>query len=541
MRIGTKLTLLLLAAVASVMASFGYIRVQQERERLIAELQQETLLLANAIKPTVEHALRDRLPQDIQDLLVAMAQRPNPVDRIRIFDPQLKDIYNVDSDTAATIVIPRAELEDTLKTGHTLARYLESSDRPSAYVLLPIRSRRGAIIGVLEVARVATRVHRQIRDAMRDNVIRLTLLSATIGLVIWLTVRVSIRRPIADLVRTAQAFGHGNLDRRIATRRRDEFGQLASAFNHMATELQRAQGERMAQARARLELERQLQQGQKLAAVGRLASEVAHEVGTPLNLISGRAESIRKGLPPDHPLERHVGIILRQTERISGIIRQILDYTRPRRPAIGPVAVGPALTRLVDLLEPLAQRREVEIVTEVTAGLPLILADPDLLQDALVNLVTNALDATPPGGRVCLAATDAIGSDAGMPDVTPRIRRGTLHNPCVTVTVADTGKGIPAQRLDKIFEPFFSTKETGRGTGLGLAIVEEIVRAHGAAIEIASAEGRGTSVMLHWPIARVAAGQTGDAAGEHAAETDAPSALNGDGETRQEDERRVHD
>jgi len=503
MRIATRLTLLLLLAVAMVLAGFGYIRAQQERQRLIAELEQEVGVLGNSIKLAIEHALRSRQPQDVQDLLAEIVRDPNPVDRIRIFDRRLQEIASASNALTARIEIPQAELTQAARTGETRIRFVETSGRPMIYAVLPLKDRRGGISGVLEVTHVAARVERQIQQAIQDQALGLSLLSVTIAVVIWLTVRVSIRRPIGRLVRTVLAFGQGDLSRRIELRRRDEIGQLATAFNRMAEELQKAQAELIAHGQARLELERQLQQGQKLAAVGRLASEVAHEVGTPLNIISGRAETIRNALPPDHPLEQHVATVLRQTERITGILRQLLDYTRPRRPAARPLPVGPALTRLVELLEPLAQRREVALTAQVAADLPSVLADPDLCQHVLLNLVTNALDATPPGGQIHLSAADGPpGPSADAPDVRPRIRRGAIPEPCVTIVVADTGGGIPAQRLEKIFEPFFSTKETGRGTGLGLAIVEDIVRAHRGAIEIASAEGRGTSVLLYWPAAR---------------------------------------
>jgi len=498
MRIATKLTLLLLLVVAVVMSGFGYIRARQERQRLIAELQQEVLVLANAIKLAVEHALRDRRPQDIQELLAAMVRDPNPVDRIRIFDRNLEDISSAMSDESATILVPQADLEQVLKSGKTLERYLDVQERPAVYAILPLKTRRGAIIGVLEVVHLATRVQRQIREANREQVLRLSLLSLTIALVIWLTVRISIRQPIGQLVRSALAIGHGDLSRRLTLHRRDEIGQLASAFNRMAESLQAAQARTTAEAQARLELERQVQQAQKLATVGRLASEVAHEVGTPLNIVSGRAEVIQKGLPPDHPLSRHVVTILRQIERISGIIRQLLEYARPRRPAICSVPVGPMLARTVELLEPLARQRQVNVETQVPDSLPPILADLDQAQQVLLNLMTNALDATPPGGQVRLAASQA---DPETADARPRIERGRPEGPFLTLVVSDTGRGMPRDQLEQIFEPFFSTKERRGGTGLGLSIVEDIVRAHRGAIEVQSAEGAGTTVLLRWPTA----------------------------------------
>ena len=505
MRIATKLTLFLLVSVALVMAGFGYIRARQERQRLTDEVQQEVLVLANALKLTVEHALRDRQPQDIQALLAAMVGDPNPVDRIRVFDRRLEDISGAATEQAATTLVPQAELEEVLRTGKTIVRFEVDRPRPVVYTLLPLRSQRGGAIGVLEVVHVADRVQRQIQDAMRDLILRTGLLSLTIALVIWLTVRISISRPVAKLVRAALALGRGNLNQRMDIRRRDEIGQLAAAFNRMAEQLQAAHGEIMAGTQARLELERQVQQAEKLAAVGRLASEVAHEIGTPLNVISGRAEMIQKGLQALQALTPDVDTILRQIERISGIMRQLLEYARPRRPAIRPVAAGPIFTRTVELLEPVARQRQVRVQVQVAEGLPPVLADPDQLQQVLLNLVTNALDATPPGGLIVVSAREGTPEDE---DPRPRLTRGRAEGPHLVVGVVDTGGGMTVEQLEQVFEPFFSTKERKGGTGLGLPIVEDIVRSHGGAIEVQSAEGAGTTVLLRWPVAQPENGTT---------------------------------
>ncbi len=502
MRIATKLTLLLLLAVAVVMIGFGYLRTQEERQRLIAEFQQEVLILGSALKLTAEHALRDRQPQDIQQLLTEMVGEPNPVDRILILDRRLQDISSAASPIAPALTVPRAELEQVLATGRPLVRYVDAQPRPAAYAILPLHTRRGSIIGLLEVVRVATHVQRQIEAVVYDQVLRLSLLSLTIALVIWLTVRIGIRRPVGQLVALSLSFGRGDLSQRIPLRRRDEIGRLASAFNRMAEDLQAARHKLLEEAQGRLDLERQVLQAQKLAAVGRLASEVAHEIGTPLNIISGRAESIQKRLPEEHPASRHVAIILRQIERISGIIRQLLEYTRPRRLELRPVEVGPMLDRTADLLEPLARRRQVQLVVRTADRLPPILADPDQLQQVLLNLVTNALDATAAGGQVRLTA-DAETSEPPPADADgpAHIVRGGTNGPCVTLRVADTGCGIESEQLQRIFEPFFSTKGREEGTGLGLPIVEDIVRSHHGAIRVQSLKDRGTTVSLFWPLA----------------------------------------
>jgi signal transduction histidine kinase len=500
MRIATRLTLVLLLAVVSVMAAFAYIRTQQERTRLTTELTQEVLLLANTVKLVVEHALRDRRPQDIQELLDELVHEDNPLDRIRILDRKLETIGTASSERSALLTVPQEELEQAVAKGASTVRYLDVPGRPVVYVVLPLRGRRAAIVGALEVVHVATRVERQIAEANRDQLLRIGLLALTIALVIWTSVRINIRRPLDRLVGAALDLGRGDLQRRIESRRRDEIGQLAAALDRMAEDLQVAQDRLLAEARARLEMERQIQQEHKLAVVGRLASEVAHELGTPLNVISGRVETIRRQLGPDHPLMRQATIILQQSERIGGIIRQLLEYTRPRDSAVQSVDVAAQLARTADLLRPLAQPRGLTLHLQIPDSLPSISADPDQLQQVLLNLTTNAIDATPAGGRISLTAHAGppVPSAADPPQVS-RVRRGLTPEPCVTIGILDTGAGIPPERLEKIFEPFFSTKERGRGTGLGLPIVESIVRSHGGGIEIETADGRGTAVRLFWP------------------------------------------
>ncbi len=506
MRIATKLTILLLLAVSVVMAGFGYLRMQQERERLVEEVQQEAEVLANAVRLVVEHAIRDKHPEGVYDLLTEIVRHPSPLDRVHIFNSQYEEIASASADAAAGPAIPRADVKKTIGQRTVTTRYVDAPPRPTVYVLMPLTNPGRGVIGAVAVVQAATRIERQVREVALELAVRLGLLSLTIFLVIWFTVRFSIRRPLHALVRTALALGRGQLAQRITLRRRDEIGQLASAFNRMAAELEAARERTHTEAEGRLDAERQLQQAQKLAALGRLASEVAHEIGTPLSIISGRTEVIQKKLPSDHPLARDAGTVLRQVERISAILRQLLDYARPRRLTRNPLPVEPVFNRVVELLEPIAIRRQVRLASRIPGPLPPLLADADQLQQVLLNLVTNALDATPGGGQVRLtAAVDESGPIPSAGDDRPRISRGRSPQPCVTLCVDDTGCGIPSERLEKIFEPFFSTKERGGGTGLGMPIVEDIVRAHGAAIEIESAEGRGTTVRLRWPTASVEA------------------------------------
>ncbi|MBS2026878.1 MAG: PAS domain-containing protein [Deltaproteobacteria bacterium] len=229
-------------------------------------------------------------------------------------------------------------------------------------------------------------------------------------------------------------------------------------------------------------LQAQLIQAEKLATVGVLAAGIAHEIGTPLGVVRGRAEYVASKLGEGHSQAGSIQVIVEQIDRVSRTIRQLLDFARVKPATPRSVAVGPALRAAEELLGIEARRRGVELGLAVEEGVPAVSADPDQLQQVLINLALNALDASERGSKVTLGA--AAEGAAG-----------------VCLWVRDAGAGIPAENLHRVFDPFFTTKKRGQGTGLGLTMVAEIVRNHGGHLEVQSAVGQGTSVTLHWPAA----------------------------------------
>jgi signal transduction histidine kinase len=356
----------------------------------------------------------------------------------------------------------------------------------------------GGRTGVIEVRQTLAGMEQEFHRTVREKVLsRLVVLALFVLSVIALT-RWSIVRPIRALIGGARAVGQGDLAQRIEVTRRDEIGQLAEEFNRMAANLESAHSELLRQAEERLRLEQEVQQAQKLAAVGMLAAEVAHEIGTPLNVISGRAEVLERVVPPDHAERRHLDVILKQAERIKGIIRALLDYTRPRRPNLRPQNVVPILGRVADLLLDRTRRRGVRIQFDLPTGLPQVQADPEQLQQLFLNLLLNALDASPQGATIRVTT----GSAPLLPEEgRAGIVRGKLEQPSLAIHILDAGKGMTAEQLDHVFEPFFSTKGREHGTGLGLPIAEEIVRAHRSEIEMLSIPGRGTEAIVRLPLA----------------------------------------
>jgi len=233
-------------------------------------------------------------------------------------------------------------------------------------------------------------------------------------------------------------------------------------------------------------LESQLLRAEKLATVGILAAGIAHEIGTPLGVVRGRAEYVAGKLGAGHPQSAGIQVIVEQIDRVSRTIRELLDFSRVQPVAVRGVALGALLEGARELLHGEAERRKVRLEVEVSEGLPLLLADPDQLQQVVLNLALNACDACEPGGSVRLAAhVEAPGEPGAWSGV--------------RMTVRDDGCGIPPESLHRVFDPFFTTKKRGQGTGLGLAVVAQIVRNHGGRIELESEPGQGTCVTLWWP------------------------------------------
>jgi signal transduction histidine kinase len=492
----TRLVILLMLALMIITGVYDYIRLVRERERLVEQVQEDKRIFAETLALAVSRNVRwGRTSAELKELLDDILARPGLVG-VTIYDPDGQVVAQTVAPGFPTPTFDEAVRETLRNKVATSPPAPEGSVQVLRYVQ-PFRWP-GGRTAALEVRQSLARMEHEFRQAVREKTLsRLGVLALFVLSVIALT-RWSIARPIRALIGGARAVGQGELTQRIEVTRQDEIGQLAEEFNRMAANLQTAHEQLLQQAEERLRLEQEVQQSQKLAAVGMLAAEVAHEIGTPLNVISGRAEVLERVVPPDHPERRHLDVILKQTQRISGIIRALLDYTRPRRPNLRSQALVPILGRVADMLLDRSRRRGVRIQFDLPTGLPQVLADLEQLQQLFLNLVLNALDASPQGATILVTT----GSDPLLPDEgRVGIVRGKVGRPSLALHILDAGKGMTTEQLDHAFEPFFSTKGSGHGTGLGLPIAEEIVRAHRGEIEMLSTPGRGTEVIVRLPLA----------------------------------------
>lgn len=497
----TRLVILLMAALLIITGVFDYTRLVDEHARLLRVTQDDERIFAETLALAVSRNVRrGRTTDELKDLLDEILVRPGLIG-VTIYDP--------DGGLVTQTLAPGTEpatpdelVRDALARGEATSTLMASASGRVLRYVQPFRWP-GGRVGGIEVRQTLAGMEKEFRRAIRQNIFsRLVFLAFFVLSVVALT-RWNIVRPIRALIAGARAVGRGDLGERIRVTRRDEIGQLADEFNRMAANLAAAHDALLHQTEERLRLEGEVQQTQKLGAVGMLAAEVAHEIGTPLNIISGRAEVLGRFIGREDPGRRHLDVILKQTERISGIIRALLDYTRPRRPSLRPEAILPIIGRVADLLLERSRRSGVRIALDLPVGLPPVLGDADHLQQLFLNLLKNALDASASGGTVRLTT----GPEPHLPpEGRAGIVRGEAKGECLAIHMEDGGKGLTADQLNHVFEPFFSTKGRGQGTGLGLPIVEEIVRAHRGEIEMLSIPDKGTEVIVRLPLAPTATG-----------------------------------
>jgi signal transduction histidine kinase len=339
--------------------------------------------------------------------------------------------------------------------------------------------------GTIRLGFSLKRAHGLIHQTRRD--LLLLSLGAIIcgtSLAIFLAMRIS--QPVGYLVTAAQGLARGSYDRPVQVDSRDELGYLAHAFEQMRASLLRHL-ESEAEEKRRLEdsnrklrdTQQQLIQSERLAAVGKVAARVAHEVNNPLAIIKTAVRIIRNQSRPDSPTIGSLQIIEEEISRIARIIQELLESSHPTPPVQELVQVNTVILGLERLLEHDLREKLIGLKVILEPALPRVLISSDQLKQVVLNIVRNAEHAMPQGGEL----------------VTRTAQQGRF----VDLSIADTGCGIPAEHRERIFDPFFTTKQRGRGVGLGLSVSYGIITAAHGHIEVESEVGKGSTFHVSLP------------------------------------------
>jgi signal transduction histidine kinase len=355
-----------------------------------------------------------------------------------------------------------------------------SADGP-VYTYVPLRLA-GAPPAAVEISDLQAEEQRYLDETITVSVVTAGILVALSAVVAWLLGLVLVGRPVRALVEHARRVGSGDLSARIPVRSRDELGELARTFNQMTEGLEDARRKAAAETSARLAAIDQLRHADRLATVGTLASGVAHELGTPLNVVDGHAQLIREAVPSG-PVADSAETIRRQCKRMTQIIQNLLRFARRsndvKREATN---LGDVARETLRMLEPFARKRQVSAILDAGDGAHALIGFGPA-QQVLTNLVVNGVQAMPDGGELHVR----VGEDS-------RDGRGFVR-----IDVEDRGIGMDEATRSRVFEPFFTTKDVGDGTGLGLSVAWGIVRDHGGFIDVKSEPGCGSVFSVYLP------------------------------------------
>lgn len=491
MKVGTKLSLALAFPIVVVMGLFAYVDQRRSQAQLREELAREGRAVARTAQVAIEDYLREGRLAEVRDLI----ERITGYERVlglRLFATDGRTLMQSGVLDAYPFVHFDA-LRRTLAEGVPVETRRQIGEEPVVTFIVPITARDGSPLGAVQVLQLESFIDEDAR-ASRNFILLLTavVILAT-GAILIVVTRLTVTRSMHELVRRFREVGSGDLSARVPERRNDEFGHIAREFNGMCQRLEVAQTAFAQEQDRRRRTEAELRTAEKLASLGRVAAGLAHEIGTPLNVISGRAEALERRFAGTEPAAHSLRIITAQIDRISRIVRGFLDFARVRDPRLAPTDAVIVLRRVVEFMEQRSEEARVRVEVTAADEPPPIRADADQLSQVFLNLMTNAIDAMPGGGTLRIEVT---AEPAGE----------------LCIAFADTGKGISPKDLQRVFEPFHTTKEVGKGTGLGLAVAYGIVRSHGGTIELTSRVGHGSTFAVRLPAggpAAVAAAECG--------------------------------
>jgi two-component system NtrC family sensor kinase len=484
MPLATKLSLALFTGVMVVVMAFSHARVLREERFFDEDMRRDHRMMALTLRPAVLAVWARDGEARALDVV-----RSTDADRSGV---RLRFVWPFAADTQA--LLPESSLTP-LRSGSEVQvvaalKQLGNGDRLVSYLPLTVPDGR---VGALEIAEPLQRKFAYLRTTVVNIAWRTLALTLVCGAIAFAMGRWLVARPVTLLVQKARRAGEGDWSEPLRLRQRDEFAVIAAALNSMCERLAEASERLQNETQARMRALVQLRHADRLSTIGKLASTIAHEIGTPLSVVSGHAQLMERKVLSAEETDESIRTILEQCRRITGIVRQVLDYGRRGAPELRELSPANVVKATVMLLHPLAEKQGVRLEFEVERAAEQVAAraDASLLQQVFTNLIMNAVQASRSGQIVSVA----IGLASPTAVDASRDRR------YFRVRVEDRGAGMSEDTLQHAFEPFFTTKDAGRGAGLGLSIARDIVAEHGGFIEIDSRVGRGSRLDVFLPIA----------------------------------------
>lgn len=468
MKIIPKLTAALVAGMCAILGVNGLLRVRRERRFFEADRIRDHEMVGRSLEVAAAAVWKAEGEMAAIQAIDAVSRHSKNV-RIRWipFEPGRGEGNGLDS-----------VMVETLPAGEPLTIAGPPLGREALWKTYVALDADGARRGLIELSEPPDAANRFLRNIVLDTAAMTLALVVVSALLSFLMGQWVVGTPVRILSEKARRIGRGDFSGPVKLRQKDELTDLAHEMNAMCDRL--------------VTTIDQLRHADRLATVGKLASGVAHELGTPLNVVAARARMVAAGETTPEESREYAGIIVGATDRMTATIRQLLQFARRRGPEKALHDVRKLVADAVELLRPLAKKASAELALAPADGDTTASVDAGQIQQVVTNLVMNAVQAMPRGGLVELS----VYKDR----VEPPREHQRPEGEYICLRVRDQGEGIAPENLPRIFEPFFTTKDVGAGTGLGLAVSYGIVRDHGGWIAVDSKVGAGASFFVYLPL-----------------------------------------
>jgi len=520
--LSAKLITLLLGTMVVIFALLGYLNIRLHRQHLEAATLTSAERVSDIIKRSTTYDMLHNNRESLYQTIETMADEPGMA-KVRIFDREGRITFSTDASEVSHSVNKDAE---ACYACHAQSQPLARLNRPDRFriyrngngkrvlaIITPLENQPACsnaachahpasqqILGVLDTDLSLAKADAQLADSSARMIVYTAAALLIVGMLSWLCVWRLVGRPIRALEHGTEQLAQGDLGFQIDVQSGDEVGDLARSFNQMSLQLHAANEEIVAWTKT---LEERVDQKtrdlkrahdhvlhvEKMASIGKMAAVVAHEINNPLSGILTYAKLLRKWLgqgPLDAAKQREAGdclqLIAEESHRCGDIVRNLLNFSRTTPINIESTDVNAVVDRSVRLVQHQLELAGVQLQLDLAGDLPRVQCDAAQIEQVVLALVMNAIDAMPHGGNLWL---QTLVSRDGKE---------------LEITVRDDGMGIPAEMLPQIFEPFLTTKETGHGVGLGLAVSHSIMERHHGRIEVESEPGKGTTFTLSLPL-----------------------------------------
>lgn len=480
MKLTAKIVGIFLLGIVFLTALFGYLTVQSEYQQFKRIKEQNAASLGNEVRETLVVAWKDQGHQGAIRLVRDFANRHQQM--------IIRWVTTDEGHATSKADISKKELD--LATPDAMATVTkqdpEGNEQYLIYYPIDVESNRAGYVEFKVPLNDVAEYTRLTTYRTTSIIVGMLLCGAVI---ITLGIRMVGRR-LDKLVEKTQRISQGDFSQPVEIQGDDEISELGLALNQMSDTLYQQQQELAAASSARISAMEQLRHVDRLKTVGRLASGMAHELGTPLNVVSGRAGLIASNRLSEEEVRDSALVIKSEADRMATIIRQLLDFARRRPPQQSQIDIRDVVNTAINLLQPMAHQRDVELIASDST--PLIASvDPAQLQQVITNLIVNAIHASSPGKQIHVSQFQQ--------EATPPTDTAAPKHLYCCICVADQGTGIADDVMPHLFDPFFTTKEVGEGTGLGLSVSYGIIEDHNGWIDVQSQLGEGSRFTIYLP------------------------------------------